>query len=67
MTDAIEPAERSARAARPGPPASETEGPGPLVVRAMTEADWPAARTIYRAGIATGHATFETSAPDWQG
>jgi phosphinothricin acetyltransferase len=28
--------------------------------------DWPAVRDIYEAGIATGHATFETSAPTWQ-
>jgi L-amino acid N-acyltransferase YncA len=27
--------------------------------------DWPAVRAIYEAGIATGNATFETTAPDW--
>jgi L-amino acid N-acyltransferase YncA len=27
--------------------------------------DWPAVRAIYEAGIATGDATFETTAPDW--
>lgn len=37
---------------------------GPAV-RAMTPADWPAVRSIYEAGIATGNATFETTAPDW--
>jgi L-amino acid N-acyltransferase YncA len=26
---------------------------------------WPAVRDIYAAGIATGNATFETTAPDW--
>jgi phosphinothricin acetyltransferase len=26
---------------------------------------WPAAERIYLEGIATGHATFETSAPSW--
>jgi len=31
----------------------------------MTADDWPAVRAIYQAGIATGHATFETTAPDW--
>ncbi len=31
----------------------------------LTEADWPAIRAIYLEGIATGNATFETSAPDW--
>ena len=35
-------------------------------VRGMTEADWPAVRAIYEEGIATGHATFETSAPAWE-
>jgi L-amino acid N-acyltransferase YncA len=37
----------------------------PICLRAMTGAYWPAVRDIYEAGIATGHATFETSAPDW--
>jgi L-amino acid N-acyltransferase YncA len=27
---------------------------------------WPAVREIYRQGIATGNATFETELPDWQ-
>ena len=31
----------------------------------LTEAHWPAARAIYEAGIATGHATFETQASEW--
>ena len=31
----------------------------------MEPGDWPAMRAIYEAGIATGNATFETSAPDW--
>ena len=31
----------------------------------MTAADWPAVRSIYLDGIATGHATFERSAPEW--
>ena len=26
---------------------------------------WAAVRTIYEQGIATGHATFQTSAPEW--
>jgi len=29
----------------------------------MRRNDWPAVRSIYLAGIATGHATFETRAP----
>jgi phosphinothricin acetyltransferase len=32
----------------------------------MTPADWPSVRDIYEAGIATCHATFETTAPDWE-
>ncbi len=31
----------------------------------MTADDWPAVREIYTDGIATGDATFETSAPEW--
>lgn len=31
----------------------------------MTDADWPAVRAIYAAGIATGDATFETEPPSW--
>ncbi len=31
----------------------------------MEKADWPAVRAIYLEGIATGQATFETQAPDW--
>ena len=37
-----------------------------ITVREMHPDDWPAVRDIYEAGIATGHATFETSAPTWQ-
>jgi phosphinothricin acetyltransferase len=31
----------------------------------MQPADWPAVRAIYAEGIASGMATFETSAPGW--
>ena len=34
-------------------------------IRQMARDDWPAVRSIYLAGIATGHATFETRAPAW--
>ena len=37
-----------------------------LIIRPMGADDWPEVRDIYEAGIATGHATFETSAPTWQ-
>ena len=36
-----------------------------MTTRAMTPDDWPAVRAIYEEGIATGHATFQTSAPSW--
>ena len=32
----------------------------------MTAQDWDAVRSIYLEGIATGNATFETGAPDWE-
>jgi L-amino acid N-acyltransferase YncA len=31
----------------------------------MRAEDWPAVRAIYLEGIATGNATFEQTAPDW--
>ena len=34
-------------------------------IRVMTAADWEAVLSIYRAGIATGQATFETEPPTW--
>jgi len=40
--------------------------PGAVAVRAMMPSDWPAVRTIYEAGIATGNATFETAAPTYE-
>lgn len=32
----------------------------------MGPADWPAVKAIYEEGIATGEATFETAAPEWE-
>ena len=32
----------------------------------MKEEDWPAVKSIYEEGIATGDATFEAEAPDWE-
>ncbi len=40
--------------------------PGELDIRPMTAADWPEVCAIYEAGIATGNATFETSAPTYE-
>ena len=34
-------------------------------VEVLAQADWPAVRGIYEAGIATGHATFQTEPPSW--
>ena len=34
-------------------------------VEAMEPADWPVVRRIYAEGIATGNATLEREAPDW--
>ncbi len=39
-----------------------------VLIRAMTENDWPVVAEIYREGIATGKATFQTEIPafgDW--
>jgi L-amino acid N-acyltransferase YncA len=36
------------------------------IVTSMQPDDWPAVCEIYREGIATGNATFETELPDWQ-
>lgn len=35
------------------------------IIDSMQSEDWPQVREIYQEGILTGHATFETNAPDW--
>ena len=45
----------------PSPPPADS-----LVIEAMRPGDWPAVRSIYEAGIATGNATFETAPPAWE-
>jgi L-amino acid N-acyltransferase YncA len=35
-------------------------------IEPMRSEDWPAVREIYLQGIATGNATFDTEAPDWE-
>ena len=35
-------------------------------IRAMTKADWQSVREIYREGLATGLASFETDVPEWE-
>ena len=37
-----------------------------VTVTAMTADHWPAVERIYAAGIATGHATFESAPPRWE-
>lgn len=37
-----------------------------FTLEAMTVADWPEVRAVYREGIATGNATFETEPPSWE-
>lgn len=37
-----------------------------VYISALTSTHWPQVRDIYAAGIATGHATFETEPPTWE-
>jgi phosphinothricin acetyltransferase len=37
-----------------------------IQIAPMTEAHWDAVRSIYEEGIASGNATFQTHAPDWE-
>ncbi|MDO7887787.1 GNAT family N-acetyltransferase [Hymenobacter cheonanensis] len=37
-----------------------------MTIQPLAEDHWPAVRAIYEQGIATGNATFETQAPEWQ-
>ncbi len=36
-----------------------------MIIAAMHPGDWPQVEAIYREGIATGNATFETETPTW--
>ena len=38
----------------------------PISCRKMEAADWPHVAEIYEQGIATGHATFQKNAPNWE-
>ena len=44
------------------PPANRSD----VVIDKMEAEDWAAVHTIYLEGIATGNATFESTAPDWE-
>ena len=37
----------------------------PLYISSLQPSDWDAVSRIYRQGIETGNATFETTVPDW--
>lgn len=37
-----------------------------MEIRDLIEQDWDAVKMIYEEGIATGNATFQTSAPSWE-
>jgi phosphinothricin acetyltransferase len=37
-----------------------------FTIRPLLAPDWPTVRAIYLEGIATGNATFETAAPEWE-
>lgn len=37
-----------------------------MQIREMTATDWPEVKNIYLAGLATGNASFETTAPEWE-
>ncbi|MDO7854526.1 GNAT family N-acetyltransferase [Hymenobacter convexus] len=37
-----------------------------MTIQPLAETHWPAVRAIYEQGIATGNATFETQAPEWE-
>src|SRR3982074_3416213 len=36
------------------------------LIRPLLASDWESVRRIYQEGIATGNATFETEAPEWE-
>jgi phosphinothricin acetyltransferase len=37
-----------------------------IIIDSMRADDWQQVRAIYLEGMATGHATFETKAPEWE-
>jgi len=37
-----------------------------MIITAMFPVHWPAVKAIYEAGLATGNASFQTSAPGWE-
>ena len=37
-----------------------------MTITALLRTHWPAVKAIYEAGLATGNASFQTSAPSWE-
>jgi L-amino acid N-acyltransferase YncA len=37
-----------------------------MIIHSLSVVHWPQVKSIYEQGIASGHATFQTSAPDWE-
>jgi L-amino acid N-acyltransferase YncA len=37
-----------------------------ILIEEMRPEHWPQVRAVYLEGVATGHATFETEAPEWE-
>lgn len=37
-----------------------------MLIRELTKQDWPSVKGIYLAGLATGNASFEINAPEWE-
>lgn len=37
-----------------------------MEIRKMLAEDWDVVKVVFLEGIATGQATFETTAPDWE-
>ena len=50
-----------------GPDRAVPDSLSAVSLESLGPEDWSAVRDIYREGIATGHATFERAAPDWDG
>ena len=48
------------------PLAVDVANPGDMEIRQLAATDWEEVKTIYEKGIATGNATFQTSAPAWE-
>src|SRR5215469_7553198 len=45
---------------------TQTAGPAEVSIKPMEEGDWPVVSEIYREGIITGNASFETEVPGWE-